>query len=628
MLSTDVGAAPAASTIQDAAPFVGAGRRDAGPSSDDFATVFDRCAGASKPDSTVQTPPRTLPKGSTAQAGPSPASFAGASVQDAVSDASADGTPAGLAAGLDMPTDLPDDGETEVDDAVEVIDPRLFVQVCLPVMQKPEAVPSTPGVPDGAISTSETPTGNGFLTAQARTTGLPAHARGPIAAFGGLTPRPMGPATGGTSEQAVSEPVGDEALPMDVTGVAVGEVDPQATAPSAPTVVLTPEEQAAVDDAIARLAVGSPTAGTPGVGAASDTPASPDGAVDSGVAPADPRATAFAAIRAALSATNAEGQRRTAPAVDAFPADSAADAQASTLVAEPETTPRGLTQAVASTPQAAMTGLHRAAAHAAKPVPAPDSMQPGDPSVSLGEPDVPVPTVELAAGDASAATPVTGEGDVRETRAAQAQPVATPNAALAAAQAEAPAAQAVRQRSGHQETSVPPAPQRPSARAAHAIAAFQAVANAGGGTTAATQGAFAAAGPAPALLDQELPTQIVQAIRVQFDNGSGEARVRLNPGFLGGMTVGVKVDGASVVASLQASSADVREWMQRNEQVLRQALADQGLHLERLVIIDEESRPTQDDQRGDGKSNQQQQEQASSRRPRRPADEGTFELEL
>ncbi|MGC4085789.1 MAG: flagellar hook-length control protein FliK [Vicinamibacterales bacterium] len=138
------------------------------------------------------------------------------------------------------------------------------------------------------------------------------------------------------------------------------------------------------------------------------------------------------------------------------------------------------------------------------------------------------------------------------------------------------------------EPIVPQMP-RPSARVAHAIAAFQAAASAAGTSTAPANAAATAAGTSSAVLDSELPTQLVQAIRVQFDNGSGAAHVRLNPGFLGGVSVGVQVDGLTVVASLHASSADVREWMQRNEQGLRQALADQGLHLDRLVIVDEDT---------------------------------------
>jgi len=177
------------------------------------------------------------------------------------------------------------------------------------------------------------------------------------------------------------------------------------------------------------------------------------------------------------------------------------------------------------------------------------------------------------------------------------------------------------------EAVMSPAP-RPSTRVAHAIAAFQAVANAaalqpvGTGLNSLVQ----AAGTPAAILDRELPTQLVHGIRVQADSGGGAAQLRLNPTFLGGVTVGVQVDGTNVVASLHASNAEVREWMQRNEQVLRQSLADQGLNLQRLVIVDEDA-PNAGREDG-GSDTRQQQEQQQPRRPRRLENDSTFEIVL
>jgi len=130
-----------------------------------------------------------------------------------------------------------------------------------------------------------------------------------------------------------------------------------------------------------------------------------------------------------------------------------------------------------------------------------------------------------------------------------------------------------------------------------------------------------------ALMDAQVRTPIVDAIRVQADNGNGQVHLRLNPEFLGDVSVDVRVSGGSVVASVQASSADVREWLRTNEAVLRQTLADQGLHLERLVIAEEDAQPGKeqpDEQRG-GASDQQREWERRSRRPR---DTGTFEVVL
>jgi len=135
-----------------------------------------------------------------------------------------------------------------------------------------------------------------------------------------------------------------------------------------------------------------------------------------------------------------------------------------------------------------------------------------------------------------------------------------------------------------------------------------------------------AAVPVPStVLDSELPGQIVQAIRVQVDNGTSEARLRLNPGFLGNVSIAIRIEGESVVASLQASDPQVREWMRTNEQALRQSLADQGLQLEQLVIVEEEQAAS-DEEHADTRR-QQDQEQQTPRR-RRPSADSTFEFVL
>jgi flagellar hook-length control protein FliK len=173
---------------------------------------------------------------------------------------------------------------------------------------------------------------------------------------------------------------------------------------------------------------------------------------------------------------------------------------------------------------------------------------------------------------------------------------------------------------------------RPAAQTVRAIAAFQAAAlsaqfplptaSAAGLATAA-----AAAATAP-LLAAELPGQIVQAIRLQADNGSGQVQMRLHPQFLGDVTVAIRVDeGGAVVASLQASALEVREWIRGNESVLRQALADQGLHLERLVVVDSDT-PADEEQARQQDRGDRDREQAWRRQSRRPRDNATFELVL
>ena len=166
---------------------------------------------------------------------------------------------------------------------------------------------------------------------------------------------------------------------------------------------------------------------------------------------------------------------------------------------------------------------------------------------------------------------------------------------------------------------------RPTGTAAIAIAAFQAAALPDLHRSASSGGASVMSA---ALLDAQVRTPIVNAIKVQADNGNGQVRLRLNPEFLGEVSVDVRVNGGSVVASVQASSADVREWLRTNEAMLRQTLADQGLHLERLVIGEEEAQPGKeppDHQQRDGSSDRQREWERRSRRPR---DTGTFEVVL
>jgi len=121
--------------------------------------------------------------------------------------------------------------------------------------------------------------------------------------------------------------------------------------------------------------------------------------------------------------------------------------------------------------------------------------------------------------------------------------------------------------------------------------------------------------PAPVLVD--LPSagttdQIIQAIRLQWTKGGGEAHIRLEPRQFGDLTVSVSVNQGQVVARLQADTPIAREWLQANHQVLRQGLADQQLTLARLEV----SEPSAETRHGaprDGQPSQQ-----DGRRPRRP----------
>lgn len=101
-------------------------------------------------------------------------------------------------------------------------------------------------------------------------------------------------------------------------------------------------------------------------------------------------------------------------------------------------------------------------------------------------------------------------------------------------------------------------------------------------------------------LDGEVPQQIVRAIRLQWNQGVSEARLRLQPEHLGEVRVSLRVEHGMVRADLQADTAEVRNWIRTHEADLRRMLSEQGLDLDHLTVQDEPSsddRHGQDDQR-------------------------------
>jgi hypothetical protein len=141
----------------------------------------------------------------------------------------------------------------------------------------------------------------------------------------------------------------------------------------------------------------------------------------------------------------------------------------------------------------------------------------------------------------------------------------------------------------------------------------------------------AAVAAAPAALDpaaeSDLPRQIVQAVRLQWKDGIGDARIRLLPEYLGELSVAIRVEHGSVTAALEASTPAVRHWIESHEPMLRQSLAEQGLHLDRLIVLDEpeQAAPNQNREGRREKGEEPHERQRQSRR-RPPADDTTFEV--
>ena len=126
--------------------------------------------------------------------------------------------------------------------------------------------------------------------------------------------------------------------------------------------------------------------------------------------------------------------------------------------------------------------------------------------------------------------------------------------------------------------------------------------------------------------ESDLPRQIVQAMRLQWKDGIGDARIRLLPDYLGELSVAIRVEHGTVMAALEASTSAVRQWIESHEPMLRQSLAEHGLHLDRLIVSDEPQQTSLNRERRREKGEETQQEQQPHPRRRPPADDTTFEV--
>jgi flagellar hook-length control protein FliK len=129
-------------------------------------------------------------------------------------------------------------------------------------------------------------------------------------------------------------------------------------------------------------------------------------------------------------------------------------------------------------------------------------------------------------------------------------------------------------------------------------------------------------------LPPETGNQIVQSLRLLFARDGGEAHIKLDPRQFGDVTVRVKVDQGQVVARVEADAPVVREWLQSNQNLLRQGLAGQHLALDRLDVV--ESPSTSDAHPEDDRSNADQQRERQHRqeqqRRRRAATSAIFDI--
>jgi flagellar hook-length control protein FliK len=120
-------------------------------------------------------------------------------------------------------------------------------------------------------------------------------------------------------------------------------------------------------------------------------------------------------------------------------------------------------------------------------------------------------------------------------------------------------------------------------------------------------------------------SQILESIRLQWAKGGGDAQMTLQPGYLGGLSVSLRVDKDVVTASVLAESPAVREWLRANESSLRQGLVDVGLRLEKFQVSDVSAQsPSRDTDARDRPSGRDR--QTAPRQPRPGRSDSTFEV--
>jgi flagellar hook-length control protein FliK len=150
----------------------------------------------------------------------------------------------------------------------------------------------------------------------------------------------------------------------------------------------------------------------------------------------------------------------------------------------------------------------------------------------------------------------------------------------------------------------------------------------GGVSTAASVADVGAAHSLSPGHDAELPNQIVQAIRLQWADGVGDARITLKPEYLGELSIAIRVDHGAVSATLESAVPAVREWIDSHSPMLREALAVHGLELAKLTTAETHAAPERkrDEQPEPRQQHQDPRQPQQQQRRRGTTDTPAFEV--
>ena len=114
----------------------------------------------------------------------------------------------------------------------------------------------------------------------------------------------------------------------------------------------------------------------------------------------------------------------------------------------------------------------------------------------------------------------------------------------------------------------------------------------------------------------------MQSLKLQVQRGGGDAVLHLEPEHLGPVAISLRVENGAVSAVFTAEHPAVAEWLQSNQQSLRDGLQASGLNLERFVVQRD----------GQSPSDRQRREWVESRRRdlrrRLPQTDSTFEISV
>jgi hypothetical protein len=142
------------------------------------------------------------------------------------------------------------------------------------------------------------------------------------------------------------------------------------------------------------------------------------------------------------------------------------------------------------------------------------------------------------------------------------------------------------------------------------------------GEVLAAAGSAGVPGASIAVGEHDVTGQIVQSLRMQFRDGIGEAVLKLKPEHLGSVSISLKVENGGLKANVQAEMPAVRQWLESQQDTLRNALADHGLRLDQFEVEPDSQRQSHPDQTPDEPTPRRRQQ--ARRLP--PAEQPVFEV--